>query len=185
MKPAPGSTYLLRPYRLVLLIALLFAARGALADAVGRGAGLVRDSSGAVVAGARVTLTRTSTNAAQTRISDAGGAFEFLELAPDTYTLSVEATGFKHTTLSQVVIQVDRATTLDVILQPGEVSEVLNVDAAPPLIDTQQNTLSSVVEPELPRPRTADARSLAIRQRQSSHRIQRCRSPDAVKRLPD
>jgi hypothetical protein len=48
--------------------------------------------------------------------------------------------------LSRVVIQVDQAITLDVTLQLGEVSEVLNVDAAPPLIDTQQNTLSNVVD---------------------------------------
>src|ERR1700719_1537340 len=148
MKPAPDTASLLRSFRIVLLIALILASRGALADAVGRGAGLVRDGSGAVIAGARVTLTRTGTNGTQTRISDAGGAFEFLELPPDTYTLSVEATGFKRTTLSQVLIQVDKTATLDVVLQPGEVSEVLNVNPAPPLIDTQQNTLSSVVDPQ-------------------------------------
>jgi len=148
MKPALGTTFLFRSSRIALAITLLLASRAALADAVGRGAGLVRDGSGAVIAGARVTLTRTSTNGTQRRMSDAGGAFEFVELPPDSYTLSVEATGFKRTTLSQVLIQVDQTTTLDVVLQPGEVTEVLNVNAAPPLIDTQQNTLSSVVDPQ-------------------------------------
>jgi len=93
-----------------------------------------------------VTLTRISTNAVLTRTTDGSGAFQFLELPPDTYTLSVEAPGFKRTTLSRVVIQVDQASTLDVVLQLGQVSEVLNVDAAPPLIDTQQNTLSNVID---------------------------------------
>jgi len=128
------------------LTGLLFISTLALADAVGRGAGVVRDGSGAVVSGAKVTLTRTSTNAVLTRTTDGSGAFQFLELPPDTYTLSVEAPGFKRTTLSRVVIQVDQASTLDVVLQLGQVSEVLNVDAAPPLIDTQQNTLSNVVD---------------------------------------
>jgi hypothetical protein len=117
-----------------------------LADAVGRAAGVVRDGSGAVVSGAKLTLTRTSTNAVLTGTTDNSGAFQFLELAPDTYTLSVEASGFRRTTLSRVIIQVDQATTLDVVLQLGQVSEVLNIDAAPPLIDTQQNTLSNVVD---------------------------------------
>jgi hypothetical protein len=136
----------LRGFQILFLAAHLFVSTSALADAVGRGAGVVRDGSGAVVAGAKVTLTRTSTNAVLTRTTDGSGAFQFLELPPDTYTLSVEAPGFKRTTLSRVVIQVDQASTLDVVLQLGQVSEVLNVDAAPPLIDTQQNTLSNVVD---------------------------------------
>src|ERR1700747_3813965 len=133
-------------FQIFFLTALLFVSPWAWADAVGRGAGVVRDGSGAVVAGAKVTLTRTSTNAVLTRTTDGSGAFQFLEMPPDTYTLSVEASGFRRTTLSGVVIQVDQATTLDVVLQLGAVSEVLNVDAAPPLIDTQQNTLSNVVD---------------------------------------
>ncbi len=135
-----------RSFQIFFLTGLLFISTLALADAVGRGAGVVRDGSGAVVSGAKVTLTRTGTNAVLTRTTDGSGAFQFLELPPDTYTLSVEAPGFKRTTLSRVVIQVDQASTLDVVLQLGQVSEVLNVDAAPPLIDTQQNTLSNVVD---------------------------------------
>jgi Carboxypeptidase regulatory-like domain len=135
-----------RSFQIFFLTGLLFISTLALADAVGRGAGVVRDGSGAVVSGAKVTLTRTSTNAVLTRTTDGSGTFQFLELPPDTYTLSVEAPGFKRTTLSRVVIQVDQASTLDVVLQLGQVSEVLNVDAAPPLIDTQQNTLSNVID---------------------------------------
>jgi hypothetical protein len=144
------ASRVLRPFQIFFLTGLLFVfvSPWALADAVGRGAGVVRDGSGAVVSGAKVTLTRTSTNAVLMRTTDGSGAFQFLELPPDTYTLSVEATGFRRTTLSRVVIQVDQASTLDVVLQLGEVSEVLNVDAAPPLIDTQQNTLSNVVDPQ-------------------------------------
>jgi hypothetical protein len=97
-----------RSFQIFFLTGLLFISTLALADAVGRGAGVVRDGSGAVVSGAKVTLTRTSTNAVLIRTTDGSGAFQFLELPPDTYTLSVEAPGFKRTTLSRVVIQVDR-----------------------------------------------------------------------------
>src|SRR5260370_28495768 len=135
------TSLVLISFQIFFLMGLLFVSTVALADAVGRGAGVVRDGSGAVVSGAKVTLTRTGTNAVLTRTTDGSGAFQFLELPPDTYTLSVEAPGFKRMTLSRVVIQVDQASTLDVVLQLGQVSEVLNVDAAPPLIDTQRNTL--------------------------------------------
>src|ERR1700746_2650171 len=136
----------LNAFQIFLFFSLLIASPWALADAVGRAAGVVRDGSGAVVSGAKLILTRTSTNAVLTGPTDNSGAFQFLELAPDTYTLSVEASGFRRTTLSRVIIQVDQATTLDVVLQLGQVSEVLNIDAAPPLIDTQQNPLSNVVD---------------------------------------
>ncbi len=131
--------------RLALPIVLLCPLH-ALADAVGLGAGVVRDTTGAVIAGAKLTLTRVSTNASQTAVSDGSGDFRFLELAPDKYKLTVDAPGFKRTTLSQVVIQVDQASNLDVTLQPGDITESVNVDAGAPLIDTQQNTLSNVVD---------------------------------------
>src|SRR5260370_2514725 len=137
----------LKSFQIFFLIGLLFVSPWALADAVGRGAGVVRDGSGAVVSGAKVTLTRTSTNAALTRTSDGSGAFQFLELSPDTYTLSVEATGFKRTTLSRVVIQVDQASPLDVVLQPGAVSEALDVDAPPPLLHTPHHPFPTLLHP--------------------------------------
>ncbi len=135
-----------RSSKLCIFVLLLFASRWARADAVGNGAGIVRDTSGAVVPNAKITLTRLSTNAVVTHSSDSSGAFQFLELAPDTYTLSVEAPGFKRATLSQIVIQVDQAAKLDVMLQAGNVAEVVNVEARAPLIDSEQNTLSNVVD---------------------------------------
>ena len=132
--------------KFLVVLAMLLVSHWALADAVGSAAGVVRDASGALVAGARITLTRLSTNAVINRTSDASGSFQFLELAPDTYTLTVEAPGFKRATLSQIVVQVDQAAKLDVMLQTGDVSEVVNVEAGAPLIDTEQNTLSNVVD---------------------------------------
>lgn len=130
----------------VIFAMLLCISRSALADPVGIGAGVVRDTTGAVIAGATVTLTRTSTNAVITRTTDATGSFRFVELPPDTYTMTVQYTGFKRVTLSNVVIQVDQSTQLDVSLSAGDVTDVVNVDEVPQLIDTQQSTLSNVVD---------------------------------------
>ena len=130
----------------VLFAMLLCVSRAALADPVGIGVGVVRDTTGAFVAGATVTLTRTSTNAVITRTTDASGTFRFVELPPDTYTLTVQYPGFKRATLSNVIIQVDQSTQLDVALSAGDVSDVVNVDAVAQLVDTQQSTLSNVVD---------------------------------------
>ncbi len=141
---APSRKY--RPSTIFVWFIMLFASRWMFADAVGSGTGVVRDVSGALVAGAKITLTRLSTNAVLTRVSDPSGAYQFVELAPDIYTLTVESPGFKRATLSQIVVQVDQAAKLDVTLQAGDVSEVVTVEAGAPLIDTEQNTLSNVVD---------------------------------------
>ena len=146
MQGFTASKSLRRFFCTFALACLLFVSHDALADAVGLGAGVVRDSSGAVVPGAKITLTRVSTNRVYTGTADAQGSFQFLELAPDTYILTVQAPGFKRTTLSQITIQVDQSTRLDVTLSAGDVTELINVDATAPLIDTQQNTLSNVVD---------------------------------------
>jgi hypothetical protein len=133
-------------FRFLFIAVLLVASRSAFADPVGIGAGIVHDSTGAVVAGAQVTLTRVSTNAVLTRTTDSTGSFRFVELPPDTYTLTVQAPGFKRAVLKQVLIQVDQSTQLDVTLATGDVTENVTVDAIAPLVDTQQSTLSNVVD---------------------------------------
>src|SRR5260370_8026811 len=111
----------LRPSRVlsafqIFFFSLLFASPWALADAVGRGAGVVRDGSGPVVPGAKVTLTRTSTNAVLTRTTDASGAFQFLELPPHTYTLSIHAPVFKRPPLSPLAIHLHPPSPLAALL---------------------------------------------------------------------
>ena len=71
----------------------------ALAAPVGSGAGVVKDATGAVIPNARVTLQRISTNAVLSSATDATGSFQFRDLAPDVYRLTIEAPGFKRTTL--------------------------------------------------------------------------------------
>ncbi|HEX4578098.1 MAG TPA: carboxypeptidase-like regulatory domain-containing protein, partial [Edaphobacter sp.] len=130
----------------VILFALLLASPWAMAAPVGSGVGVVKDTSGAVVAKAKLTLRRLSTNAVLTTTSDASGSFQFLELVPDVYTLTAEAAGFKRVVLSDVTILVDQATRIDITLSVGDVSEVVDVAASAPLIETQQNTISNVVD---------------------------------------
>ena len=128
------------------LFLLLLSTSLAHALPVGSGVGVVKDATGAVVPNARLVLTRVSTNAVLSTTSNTDGEFSFPSLAPDVYTLTVEAPGFKKEVLSQVTILVDQATRIDVALTAGNVNETVDVTANAPLIDTEQNTISNVVD---------------------------------------
>ena len=133
---------------LIVVFLLLLCAPWAMADPVGSAVGVVRDAGGAVIPGAKLKLTRPSTNAVLNGTTNNTGSFQFLSLAPGTYALQVEAPGFNSTTLENVIVQVDQATQLDVSLRVGDVLQMINVDAAAPLVETQQNTLTNVVDSE-------------------------------------
>src|SRR5437899_413104 len=87
----------------VFAIALLFA------SPTGSLNGVVRDASGAYMPDAKVTLTNTATNAQLITTTDSNGEFRFPQLQPSTYSLVVEAKGFKRAVTSAVV-QVDQIT---------------------------------------------------------------------------
>src|SRR6266481_9561161 len=120
------------------------------ASPTGSIAGFVKDSSGAVISGAKLTLINMSTNAKEETASDSSGAFQFLQLAPAVYSLHVEATGFKKEVLSDVVVQVDQITHVDAALQVGSVTETIEVAGeAVPLLESDRSTLSNVIDSQV------------------------------------
>jgi hypothetical protein len=120
------------------------------ASPTGSIAGFVKDQSGAVISGAKLTLINVSTNAKEEAVSDSNGGFQFLQLAPAVYALHVEAAGFKKETLKDVVVQVDQITHLDASLQIGSVAETIEVSgAATPLLESDRSTLSNVIDSEV------------------------------------
>src|SRR2546422_6140536 len=124
---------------------ILWSACSLLASPTGSISGLVKDPTGAVVPGAKVTVTDTATNAQQTTVSNANGEFQFLQLSPSTYSLVVEAKGFKKT-VSSVLVQVDQITRAEMTLEVGEMTQSVQVEAAAPLLENDRSTLSSVVD---------------------------------------
>src|SRR5216683_5171867 len=109
--------------------------------------GFVKDQSGAMISGGKLTLTNMSTNAKLEAESDSNGGFQFLQLAPAMYSLRVEAAGFKKVVIDNIVVQVDQITHLEPSLQVGSVAETIEVSGgAIPLLETDRSTLSNVVE---------------------------------------
>jgi len=110
---------------LLLLIAGGFAVQGQTTS--GRISGAVRDKSGAVIANASVTVTNPATNLVRTATTDESGFYTVTNLPVGAYTVSVEQPGFKRALLADNVVAADSRLTVDVTLEPGEVSETVEV----------------------------------------------------------
>ena len=106
--------------------------------------GVVTDQNGAVVSGAKVTLTRKSTGGTQSAQTNNSGQFEFANLLPaDDYSVSVEAPNFKTASLTDVRVSTNQNTDLPVQLSPGQVTETVTVTAGGvELVDTTSANLS-------------------------------------------
>jgi hypothetical protein len=106
--------------------------------------GVVTDPNGAVVAGAKVTITRKSTAETKETTSSDSGNFQFDNLQPgDDYVVTVEATNFKKAEVSDVKVQLGQINDLPVSLQTGQVTETVTVTAGgTELVDTSTSQLS-------------------------------------------
>src|SRR5262249_34303994 len=99
--------------------------------------------------GATVTAKNRATTVAQSVTTDAGGNYIFVSLPVGTYSVSVEATGFKKTVNEKVTLEVAQKARLDFTLQVGTVEETVTVEANTALLTTQEATPGAVVENKL------------------------------------
>src|SRR3989440_2254197 len=133
-----------------LALVVLLVAATLSASPTGSVVGSVKDPSGSMVVGAKLTLTNVATNAKIEAVSDYNGAFQFLQLAPAVYSLVVESQGFKKLTEQSILVQVDQITHMDVALEIGSVNQIVEVaSAATPLLETDRSTLSNVVDSQV------------------------------------
>src|SRR5438128_3918697 len=116
-----------------------------MASPTGSITGVVRDSTGAVVPGVKITATNIGTNAQLSSTTNENGFYEFPQLAPANYSLTIELQGFKRTVIN-VLVEVDQITRADVALQVGDIVQQVEVQAVAPILESDKSTLSSVVE---------------------------------------
>jgi len=108
--------------------------------------GTATDSSGAIVPRAAVTLTNTGTSEERTAQTDASGNYSFVSLRPGTYSITVQAAGFKRFIRQPITVAVESVVRIDASLEVGEASQAVEVRAETPLLETQTSTLGQVVE---------------------------------------
>ncbi len=108
--------------------------------------GVVIDPAGAPVPDATVNITSAETNVSRSTKTSESGAYALSGLAPGTYKLAVEKTGFSKKILEQVVVRAEQLQSLNVELALGQVSESITVsEASVPLIDTQGATIAGTI----------------------------------------
>jgi hypothetical protein len=108
--------------------------------------GIVKDPSGAVVGGARVTIRNEATGFVRETTSNESGVYTAPNLPPGYYTITVEAQGFKR--FEKIHNKMDAGVPLNVSveLSVGAVSEVINVEASVANLQTESATVGKTVE---------------------------------------
>ena len=117
-------------------------------QANGSFSGTVTDNTGAVVAGAKVSVISQATNITREGITDGTGHYTVPLLAVGDYTLRVVASGFKAGEAKNVRLQVDEQRELDFKLGPAAVSTSVEVNATEVAVETTTPTLGQVITSE-------------------------------------
>jgi uncharacterized protein YfiM (DUF2279 family) len=118
----------------------------AFAQTLGEISGIVTDPSGAIVAGATITLTNTGTSAVREAKTNQVGVFSFAALTPGTYNVRVTAAGFKTAVRNGVLLEVQQNLRLDFELAVGQLSEAIEVASSAVQLATEDSTVGTVIE---------------------------------------
>jgi hypothetical protein len=139
------ASSLLRTF-LCIFVLLLSAGTPAWAQA-GRGGinGTVTDPSGAVVPGAKVTLTNHDTGLTERTQTTGGGLYTFVSLNPGQYQVTATQKGFETLTQNNVAVNVDQVTVVNIALRIGAATEVVTVNQAVDLVEPSNSTVGQLI----------------------------------------
>lgn len=128
-----------------LVIMFLFAV-SAFGQTFGQISGLIRDTSGSVVAGATITVLNPQTNFQRAATSNSDGNYNVPDLPPGVYNVRAEAQGFQIEVRNSIELQVQQTARVDFSLNVGAVNESIEVQASTPLLDTENASIGTVIE---------------------------------------
>ncbi len=108
--------------------------------------GNVTDPSGAAIGNTEVVLTNLGTNEKRTETTNADGLYQFVNVAPANYSVSVEKPGFKRIVRSPVNVQTQTTSKIDLALEVGAVNQTVEVTAQTPLLTPESTSLGTVID---------------------------------------
>ncbi len=117
-------------------------------QATGSFSGTISDNSGAVVSGAKVTVTAQATNITREATTDDTGHFLVPLLGVGVYTVRVDAQGFRPSESRDLRLQVDEHREVNFTVQPASVSTSVEVNASEVAVETSTPTLGQVITSE-------------------------------------
>src|ERR1700685_3378002 len=133
------------PLMLLVVILALFLAQalGQTTNGLVYGAGT--EPTGAVVAGAEIDVSNQETGSHRTTTSGGAGIYVVPQLPPGIYTVSAKAQGFAIQQRENIRLEVNQSVTLDFKMSTASVSQTVEVNVAPPLLNTTSATLTNVI----------------------------------------
>src|SRR4029077_18441270 len=140
-----ASIYLWRML-ITFLCALFLVSFPALSqNSTGRVIGTVMDAQGAAIAGAKVTVTNTATNAHWETVSGSDGTYQVLELPIGNSSVTAEHEGFTKAVTAALPLEINQSLRIDVHMKVGSVAEVVKVEAAAVQLETTNPTVGGTV----------------------------------------
>jgi hypothetical protein len=124
----------------------ILTAVSAMAQSQARVTGTVTDNSGAVVAGAAISVRNVDTGVVTETTTNAAGIYNLPFVNPGQYDLSCELSGFKKFVRTGLTLETGTTATVNVELQLGAVTETVNVPAQTALLETESGTLGQLIE---------------------------------------
>src|SRR5438067_12689479 len=110
--------------------------------------GTVKDQSGAVLPGVEVTATNTGTGVSRNAVTNETGGYVLPNLPIGPYRLETALPGFRTFVQTGIVLQVNTSPVINPVLEVGQVSETVEVQANAALVETRNAGVGSVVENE-------------------------------------
>jgi hypothetical protein len=130
------------------LIAALLTAAGGFAQTTGTITGTVTDKSRAVIPGVEIVITNTGTDQSRTTLTNESGHYYAGALSPGSYKVSASLAGFEMTIRSGITLTVGSEAVIDFSLQPGQISQTVDVNAEAPLVNTTPASTAGLINEE-------------------------------------
>lgn len=108
--------------------------------------GLVKDTTGAVVSGAQITITRVATGTRLTKITNDSGEYTFPLIEIGLYTVRAEMQGFRSQTVTGLKVETQQKARVDFTLEVGNVTESVEVVASSAVLETENSAVGQVIE---------------------------------------
>jgi hypothetical protein len=108
--------------------------------------GTILDSSGGAIADVQVTLTNMGTSEKHSQATGTDGLYQFANLFPGRYRVDAEKAGFKHTSHTDVVVEVQQTSRIDMTMQLGQVTQTVEVTGETPLMQPDTSSLGQVID---------------------------------------
>lgn len=111
--------------------------------------GTVTDVSGAAIPRAKIIITESKTGVSHTGSANDSGNYTFPDLPPGLYNVTVEVAGFKKDTRNNIIVDVNSSVRIDMQLQPGNISETVEVKATAAVLQTDRTDTGHMIEGQL------------------------------------